>query len=108
MSRRSIPELAVEVVDAGLELVKTEIAIAREDLAKAVAAKAVGIALLLGAGLIGLIALVFLSVALFHALDASMSTPLAALVTALVILALAGVLAVVGLGRLKGEPDARE
>lgn len=108
MSRRSIPELTVEVVDAGLELLKTEVAIAREDFTKAMAAKAVGIALLLGAALIGLVALVYLTIALYHALNAVMSTPLAAFVTALIILALAGVLAVVGLGRLKGEPDARE
>lgn len=98
----------MEVADAGLELLKTEFAIAREDLARNAAAKAKGVAFLLGAGIIGLIALVYLTVALYQALDLVMTEALAALVTALVILAVAGVLGVLGIKQLKADPNARE
>ena len=102
MSKRSIPELTLEVVDAGLDLVRTEVAIVREDIARTVAARATGVGLLLGAAIVGLIALVFLTVALFYGLASVMANGWAALVTALVVLALAGLLAALGVGRLRG------
>lgn len=102
MSKRSIPELTLEVVDAGLELVRTEVAIVREDITRTVAARAAGVGLLLGAAVVGLIALVFLTLALFYGLASVMASGWAALVTALAILALAGLLAGLGIGRLRG------
>lgn len=106
MSDRSIPQLALEVVDAGLELVRTEVAIVREDVRRTVAARAAGVGLLAGAGVIGLLALVFLVLALFYALDATLSSAVAALLTALIVLVVAGVLASVGVRRLRGGPNA--
>jgi protein-S-isoprenylcysteine O-methyltransferase Ste14 len=106
MSDRSIPQLALEVVDAGIDLVKAELDVARAKASKSMAKAAVGGAFLAFAAIIGLIGLIFLVIALFHALDSTMAPGLAALVTALIVFVVAGILAAVGIGRLRRTDDA--
>ena len=102
MSDRSIPQLTMEVVDAGLEYVKSEAALVQRNVSKTVAQKGAGVGLLLGAAMIALIGLVFLVIALFHALDSFLSPSVAALLTALAVFIVAGIVGFLGVGRLRG------
>ena len=106
MSDRSIPQLALEVVDAGLDLVKAELDLAKTSASKAIAKAAVGIAFLALAGLFALIGLVFVVLAVYNALNSTMSPGLAALVTALIVFVVAGVIAALGISRMRGEKNA--
>ena len=106
MSERTVPQLVLEVVDSSLELVKSELAIARASISRAVAGKALGIAALTGALFIALLAVIFLVLALYFLFASFMGQALAALITGLIILVVSGLLAALGLRKMRGEPDA--
>ncbi len=98
---KSLGELVGDIANDLTTLVKQEIELAKTE-AKAEAAKAgKGIGLFGGAGVTGHLALIFLSLTLMFLLDSWMHTALAALIVAVLWLAAAGVMAMVGRKELK-------
>ncbi len=98
---RSLGEIVGDLSNDLTTLVKQEIELAKTE-AKAEAAKAgKGIGLFGGAGVTGHLALIFLSLTLMFLLDSWMHTALAALIVAVLWLAAAGVMAMVGRKELK-------
>jgi multisubunit Na+/H+ antiporter MnhC subunit len=101
---------AVErVADHAKAVLRLETALAAAELKTKLAAVGLGIALLVTGGIFGLFGLGFLLAAAAAALATFLSTWLALLIVALVLLGLATALALVGLGRLKkGTPPVPE
>src|SRR4051812_37410235 len=93
------------VADKAGAIVRLELALAAAELKKKVVALGLGIGLLLGAAIFGLFALAFLLATAAAALATVLSTWLALLIVAGSLLALAGLLAVLGIGSVsKGSP----
>jgi uncharacterized membrane protein YqjE len=93
---RSVGELLSEVTGDLSKLMRQEVALAKVELKEEAtkAGKAGG--LLGGAGAVGYLVLVFLSLALMFALDAAMPIGWAALITAVILGIVAGILFVLG------------
>lgn len=104
-NKRSVGSALIEVFDAGVTLAKTEAkALVRQgtDIAKA---KGMGVVFLLAAVAPLSMALIFLILALFYLLSLYMPAWLAALLVALLGLILTGILAMMGISKLKAEPE---
>jgi hypothetical protein len=93
------------VADKASAIVRLELALAAAELKKKVVALGLGIGLLLGGAIFGLFALAFLLATAAAALATVLSTWLALLIVAGSLLALAGLLVVLGIGSVsKGSP----
>ena len=98
---RSVGELLSEVTTDLSRLMRQEVALAKVELKEEAAKAGKAGGMLGGAGAVGYLVLVFLSLALMFALDAVMPIGWAALITAVVLGIIAAVLYVVGRNRLK-------
>ena len=99
-SQKSAGQLVKEVTEDLSTLVRKEIDLAKAELGKSMAAKAKGAAIIAIAGVFGFFALIFLLVALRDGLDEFLWTWLADLVTAVVLLAMGGIAALVARKKL--------
>lgn len=100
---RSIGGALVDVFDAALALVKTEIRLVARRVGNVVKAKGIGVVLLLAAAAPLSVALIFLILTVFFALDLFLQTWAAALIVALLALAVTGALVFLGISRLGAE-----
>jgi hypothetical protein len=104
-----VGEAAKQVADHAKALVSLELELASLELKRKLTSLGLGIGLAIGAALFGLFALGFLLATAAAALALVVSTWLALLIVAVALLALAGILAAVGLGRIKrGTPPVPE
>jgi uncharacterized membrane protein YqjE len=107
--RPGLGEAVKQVTDHAKALVGLEVELASLELKRKVGALGLGIALLLGAALFGLYALGFALATIAAALATFLATWLALLIVTAFLLVLAGILAAVGLGRIrKGTPPVPE
>jgi hypothetical protein len=106
---RSVSELFSDALHQFTKLIRTEIALARAEIAAKASAAAVGIGFIAGAALITIAALVVLLIALGTWLaELGIPDPLAYLIAAVVGFAVSGGLAWTGMNRLKPENLAPE
>jgi uncharacterized membrane protein YqjE len=98
---RSVGELLGELTSDLSKLMRQEIALAKVELKEEAAKAGKAGGLLGGAGAVGYLVLVFLSLALMFALDDAMGIGWAALLTAALLAIVAAVLFVLGRSRLK-------
>jgi len=106
---QGIGEAAKTVAEHASALVHLEIELATMELRKKVVALGVGIALAIGAALFLFFMLGFLFAAIAAGFDTAVSTWLALLITAGILLLLAGILGVLAAGRFqKGTPPVPE
>lgn len=98
---RSVGELLGQVTGDLSKLMRQEVALAKVELKEEAAKAGKAGGLLGGAGAVGYLVLVFLSLALMFALDNAMGIGWAALLTAVVLGIIAAVLFVIGRGKLK-------
>jgi uncharacterized membrane protein YqjE len=98
---QSIGELTKQLSDQTTLLVRQEVELAKAELAQKGKQAGLGAGMFGGAGLMGLYALGALTAAAILALDTGMKGWLAALIVAVVYAAAAGVLALVGRGRVQ-------
>ena len=96
MEGRSVGELLGEVTSDLSKLMRQEVALAKVELKEEAAKAGKASGLLGGAGAVGYLVLVFLSLALMFALDEAMPIGWAALLTAVILGIVAGVLFVLG------------
>ena len=101
MEGRSVGELLSEVTGDLSKLMRQEVALAKVELKEEAAKAGKAGGLLGGAGAVGYLVLVFVSLALMFALDEVMPMGWAALLTAVILGIVAAVLFVVGRNRLK-------
>jgi uncharacterized membrane protein YqjE len=99
-SHKSAGQLVKEVTEDLSTLVRKEIDLAKAELGKSVAAKAKGAAIIAIAGVLGLFALIFLLLAIRDGFDAFLWTWLSDLITAAILLLIAGIAALVARKRL--------
>lgn len=100
---------AKQVADHAKSLVRLELELASLELKRKLGALGLGIGLALAGAVLGVFALGFLLATLAAALATFMPTWLALLIVALFLLLLAGVMGVLGLGRIKqGSPPVPE
>jgi len=100
---------AKQVAEHASSIAKLELELAGLELKKKLAALGIGIGLGIGAALFALFMLVFLFVTIAAAFATFLSTWLALLVVTAILLALAGTLGVLALGRIqKGTPPVPE
>ena len=103
--RRGLGAAAKLVSERASSLVRLELQLAAAELKQKVVALGLGIALLVGAAVLGLFALLFALATAAAALATTLSTWLALLVVTAGLVLLAGVLGALGLGRVrKGTP----
>ena len=103
--RRGLGAAAKLVSERASSLVRLELQLAAAELKQKVIALGLGIALIVGAAVLGLFALVFALATAAAALATTLSTWLALLVVTAGLVLLAGVLGALGLGRVrKGTP----
>lgn len=103
--RNGFGAAAKEVAERATTIAKLELELAATELKAKAAALGVGVALLVGAAAFGLFAFGFLLATVAAALATFLSTWLALLLVAAFLLLSAGLLAVIGLGRIKrGSP----
>ena len=100
---RSTGTLLSDAVNQLTRLVRGEVALAKAEVAQNVKNAGLGIGLLAGAAILALVALNVLAAALVAALGALIGAGWAALVVGVVILAVAGILAMRGMNSLKPE-----
>jgi MFS family permease len=106
---QSIGELTKQLSEQTTHLVRSEVELAKAELAQKGKQAGIGAGMFGGAGLFGLYALGALTAAAILALDTAMKGWLAALIVAAVWAAIAGVLALVGKGRVqKATPPVPE
>jgi uncharacterized membrane protein YqjE len=106
---RPVGELLKQLSQETTTLVKQELDLAKVELSEKGKEAGVGVGMFGGAGLSGLLALIFLSLAAGAALDTGMRTWLAALIVGVVWAAVAGVLALQGKNKLQdATPPAPE
>ena len=106
---RPVGELLKQLSEETTTLVKQELDLAKAEMSEKGKEAGVGVGMFGGAGLSGLLALIFLSLAAVAALDTGMRTWLAALIVGLVWAAVAGVLALQGKNKLQqATPPAPE
>lgn len=98
---RSVGDLLGNVTSDLSKLMRQEVALAKVELKEEAAKAGKASGLLGGAGAVGYLVLVFLSLALMFALDNAMGIGWAALITAVILGIIAAVLFVVGRGQLK-------
>lgn len=98
---RSVGDLLGNVTSDLSKLMRQEVALAKVELKEEAAKAGKASGLLGGAGAVGYLVLVFLSLALMFALDNAMGIGWAALITAVILGIVAAVLFVVGRGQLK-------
>jgi uncharacterized membrane protein YqjE len=98
---RSVGELLGQVTGDLSKLMRQEVALAKVELKEEATKAGKASGLLGGAGAVGYLVLVFLSLALMFALDNAMGIGWAALVTAVILGIIAAILFVVGRGKLK-------
>lgn len=98
---RSVGELLSEVTGDLSKLMRQEVALAKVELKEEAAKAGKASGLLGGAGAVGYLVLVFLSLALMFALDEVMPMGWAALLTAVILGIVAAILFVVGRNKLK-------
>jgi hypothetical protein len=97
------------VADRARSIVRLELQLAATELKQKVAALGIGIGMLVGAAIFGLFALGFLLATAAAAIATAVSTWLALLIVAAALLALAGGLALLGIGSIKkGVPPVPE
>ena len=108
-SGMGIGAAAKQVADHAKALVGLEVELASLELKRKLAALGLGIGMLLGAAVFGLFALGFLLATLAAGLDAFMPRWLALLIVGVLLLAITGVLALLGLKALRrGTPPTPE
>jgi uncharacterized membrane protein YqjE len=106
---RPVGELLKQLSEETTTLVKQELDLAKAEMSEKGKEAGVGVGMFGGAGLSGLLALIFLSLAAVAALDTGMRTWLAALIVGVVWAAVAGVLALQGKSKLQqATPPAPE
>ena len=106
---RPVGELLKQLSQETTTLVKQEIDLAKAEMSEKGKQAGVGAGMFGGAGVSGLLALIFLSLAAVAALDTGMRTWLAALIVGVVWAAVAGVLALQGKNKLQqATPPAPE
>jgi uncharacterized membrane protein YqjE len=106
---RPVGELLKQLSQETTTLVKQEIELAKAEMSEKGKQAGVGIGMFGGAGVSGLLALIFLSLAAVAALDTGVRTWLAALIVGAVWAAVAGVLALQGRNKVQGAtPPAPE
>lgn len=108
---RSIGELFASLTQDVTTLMRQEVALAKAEVRQSAASAGTGVGLLVGAGLAGFFVLLFLSNAVWGALTNVMDSSWAALIVAVVWAIIAGVLGLVGRGKLKqveGVPHTTE
>jgi uncharacterized membrane protein YqjE len=106
---RPVGELLKQLSEETTTLVKQELDLAKAEMSEKGKETGVGVGMFGGAGLSGLLALIFLSLAAVAALDTGMRTWLAALIVGVVWAAVAGVLALQGKSKLQqATPPAPE
>lgn len=105
---RSTGELVRSIAADTATLVRKEVELARQEIVEGVTSKVRGAGVLGTAGVLGLIALVFLGITMGAALRIVMAAWLAWLLTAAAFFLLAGIAAAVGLKKLKGGGVAPE
>ena len=98
---RSTGELVRSIAADTATLVRKEVELARQEIVEGVTRKVQGVGAFGVAGALGLVALVFLGLTMGAALSIVLPAWLAWLLTAVTFLALAGIAAVIGLGKLK-------
>jgi uncharacterized membrane protein YqjE len=98
---QSVGDLLGRVTSDLSTLMRQEVELAKVELKEEAVKTGKASGMLAGAGLVGYLVLVFLALALMFALDAVMPTGWAALITAVVLGAIAAVLFVVGRKQLK-------
>lgn len=101
VENRSVGELLGEVTGDLSKLMRQEVALAKVEIKEEAVKAGKASGLLGGAGAVGYLVLVFLSLALMFALDNVMGVGWAALVTAAILGVIAGILFVLGRGKLK-------
>jgi len=102
--QRSLSELVSDAVDQFTKLIRNEMAIARAELSAKASEAMTGIGLLVGGAVLAIPALVLLLMALAAWLmHLGMSPPIANLLAGIAGAVIAGLLAWIGLGRLKPE-----
>ncbi|AFZ68582.1 phage holin family protein [Deinococcus peraridilitoris] len=101
--QKSIGGALVDVFDAALSLVKTELRLLSRRVGNVVKAKGIGVVLLLAAVAPLSLALIFLILALFYALLLVLPAWASALIIALLALVVTGVLVMLGIKRLSAE-----
>ena len=107
--RPSVGELFSRLSEQSSRLVRSEIELAKSELSRKAKAGAIGAGLLAGAGLFGFFAFGVLITTVILALSLVLDAWLAALIVAVVLLAIAGVLALLGKKSLdKGVPPMPE
>ncbi|MBB6098495.1 hypothetical protein HNR42_001929 [Deinobacterium chartae] len=102
---KSIGAALVDVFDALITLVRTEISSTLSRVAAFAKQKGLGVALLLAALGPVLVAVVFLLLAAFYGLSSVMHPAWAALIMGIVSLLVAGAIGYMGLKKLGGEPE---
>ena len=106
---RPVGDLLKQLSEETTTLVKQEIDLAKAEMSEKGKQAGMGVGMFGGAGVSGLLALVFLSLAAVAALDKGMPTWLAALIVGVVWTAAAGVLALTGKNRVQqATPPAPE
>ena len=106
---RPVGELLKQLSEETTTLVKQELDLAKAEMSEKGKEAGAGVGMFGGAGLSGLLALIFLSLAAVAALDTGMRTWLAALIVGVVWAAIAGVLALQGKNKLQqATPPAPE
>ena len=98
---RPVGELLKQLSEDTTTLVKEELDLAKAEMSEKGKEAGVGVGMFGGAGLGGLLALIFLSLAAVAALDTGMRTWLAALIVGVVWAAVAGLLALQGKSKLQ-------
>jgi uncharacterized membrane protein YqjE len=99
-SRKSAGQLVKEVTEDLSTLLRKEIDLAKSELGAAMAAKAKGAAVIAIAGVLGLFALIFMLFAIRDGFDAFLWTWLSDLITAVILLALGGIAALIAKKKL--------
>jgi uncharacterized membrane protein YqjE len=99
-SHKSAGQLVKEVTEDLSTLLRKEIDLAKSELGSAVAAKARGAAIIAIAAVMGLFALIFLLLAIRDGFDAFLWTWLSDLITAAILLVIAGIAALVAKKKL--------
>jgi len=106
---RPVGELLKQLSQETTTLVKQEIDLAKAEMSEKGKQAGVGVGMFGGAGVSGLLALIFLSLAAVAALDTGMRTWLAALIVGVVWTVIAGVLALQGKSKVQSAtPPAPE
>ena len=108
---RSLGELFASLTGDVSTLMRQEVALAKAEVRQSATQAGAGVGMLVGAGVAGFFVLLFLSNALWTALDGLVGTAWAAVIVAVLWAVIAAVLAMVGKSRLKrveGVPQTAE